>query len=53
MVSLGLQDCQKCMLLPTLGGLTSLEVCMLGKVKSIDDESYGECMNPFASLKEL
>ena len=56
MVNLTLRDCKKCTSLPTLGGLPLLEVlhieCM-GKVESIGDEFYGECKNPFASLKKL
>ena len=56
MVSLTLQNCKKCLLLPTLGGLPLLEVLRIGgmsEVKSIGVEFYGECTNPFASLKEL
>ncbi|RVW63171.1 putative disease resistance protein [Vitis vinifera] len=44
------------MSVPSLGGLSLLEVlCIqgMGKVKSIGAEFYGECINPFASLKEL
>ena len=56
MVELTLKNCQKCMLLPNLGGLSVLKVlCIEGmsQVKSIGAEFYGESMNPFASLKEL
>ncbi|XP_034704012.1 putative disease resistance RPP13-like protein 1 [Vitis riparia] len=56
MVELTLKNCKKCMSVPSLGGLSLLEVlCIqgMGKVKSIGAEFYGECMNPFASLKEL
>ncbi|KAJ9693034.1 hypothetical protein PVL29_011946 [Vitis rotundifolia] len=56
MVELTLKNCKKCMLLPNLGGLSVLKVlCIEGmnQVKSIGAEFYGECMNPFASLKEL
>ena len=56
MVNLTLRDCKKCVSLPTLGGLPFLEVLHIegmGKVESIGDEFYGECKNPFASLKEL
>ena len=56
MVNLTLIDCKKCTSLPTLGGLPLLEVLYIegiGKVESIGDEFYGECKNPFASLKEL
>ncbi|CBI35141.3 unnamed protein product, partial [Vitis vinifera] len=56
MVELTLKICKKCMSVPSLGGLSLLEVlCIqgMGKVKSIGAEFYGECMNPFASLKEL
>ncbi|KAJ9685429.1 hypothetical protein PVL29_017458 [Vitis rotundifolia] len=56
MVELTLKNCKKCMLLPNLGGLSALKVlCIEGmsQVKSIGAEFYGECTNPFASLKEL
>ena len=56
MVNLTLTDCKKCTSLPTLGGLPLLEVLHIkgmGKVESIGDEFYGECKNPFASLKEF
>ena len=56
MVNLTLRGCKKCTSLPTLGGLPLLKVLHIegmGKVKSIGDEFYGECKNPFASLKEL
>ena len=56
MVNLTLTDCKKCTSLPTLGGLPLLKVLHIegiGKVESIGDEFYGECKNPFASLKEL
>ncbi|XP_034703879.1 putative disease resistance RPP13-like protein 1 [Vitis riparia] len=56
MVELTLRDCKKCMLLPNLGGLSVLKVlCIKGmsQVKSIGAEFYGECRNPFASLREL
>ena len=56
MVNLTLRDCKKCTSLPTLGGLLFLKVLHIegmGKVESIGDEFYGECKNPFASLKEL
>ena len=56
MVELTLKICKKCMSVPSLGGLSLLEVlCIqgMGKVKSIGAEFYGECINPFASLKEL
>ena len=56
MVNLTLRDCKKCTSLPTLGGLPLLKVLHIkgmGKVESIGDEFYGECKNPFASLKKL
>ena len=56
MVNLTLRYCKKCTSLPTLGGLPLLKVLHIkgmGKVESIGDEFYGECKNPFASLKEL
>ena len=56
MVNLTLTDCKKCTSLPTLGGLPLLKVLHIkgmGKVESIGDEFYGECKNPFASLKKL
>ena len=56
MVSLALKDCKKCSLLPTIGGLPFLEILHIQgmeKVKSIGAEFYGECKNPFATLKEL
>ena len=56
MVNLTLTDCKKCTSLPTLGGLPLLKVLHIkgmGKVESTGDEFYGECKNPFATLKEL
>ena len=56
MVNLTLRYCKKCTSLPTLSGpplLKVLHIKGMGKVESICDEFYGECKNPFASLKEL
>ena len=57
MVTLTLQDCEKCTTLPSLGLLSSLKHLSISgmiKLKGISSEFYGKgCLKPFQSLETL